>query len=109
MNKLKLINKSAFIILLVFFAGVSAGHIRTLLWDDPLCNTFSPDGSCCLKCSHHAYMDKWGKCQPVSDWCKTWDNKTGCCTSCFPGYGEPVNGVCASAPVVEGGNGGDGC
>ncbi len=96
----KPITKSAFIFFVVLMAGVSAGHIRALLWDDPYCNTFSKDGKCCVKCSYHYWMDKWGRCQPVSDWCKTWNDKNGCCTSCFPGYGNPVNGVCASAPPV---------
>lgn len=96
----KLISKSAFILVVLLIAGVSSANIRVLLWDDPWCNTFSSDGTCCLKCSDHCYMDKCGKCQPVSDFCKTWDNCTGKCTSCFPGYGNPVNGVCSSTPVA---------
>lgn len=49
-------------------------------------------------------MDKGGRCQVVSDFCKTWDEKTGWCTSCFPSYGNPVNGVCPGTPVNNGGN-----
>jgi hypothetical protein len=45
-------------------------------------------------------MDKNGRCQPVSDKCKTWDEKTGLCTSCYPSFGNPVNGVCAGLPVT---------
>lgn len=47
-------------------------------------------------------MDSTGKCQPVSDFCQDWDPKTGACTSCFPSYGEPINGVCSSTPVGNG-------
>ncbi len=85
---------------LLLMASVSSASIRTLLWDDPYCNTFSPDGSCCLKCSFRCFMNKNDKCQPVSDWCKTWNEKTGDCTSCYDGYGEPVKGVCRSTPAT---------
>lgn len=46
-------------------------------------------------------MDKNCVCQPVSDNCKTWNEKTGDCTSCFDGYGHPVKGVCSSTPVGD--------
>lgn len=103
----KLIPKSAFIILVVLVAGAACGNIRTLLWDDPFCNTFSADGKYCLKCSFHYWMDKYGQCHPVSDWCKTWDDSNGHCTSCFPGYGSPVKGVCGSNPDIGNGTTGD--
>jgi len=54
-------------------------------------------------------MDSKGACRAVSDWCKTWDDKTGCCTSCFPGYGDPVNGVCSSTPPDVGEGNDDNC
>lgn len=95
----KLISKSVLIVVVLLVAGISAANIRTLLWDDPWCNTFSPDGSCCLKCSFRCYKDKYDRCQPVSDYCKTWDDCTGKCTSCYPGYPDPVNGVCSNIPV----------
>lgn len=82
-----MMKNTSILILVLLVAAASSTSIRNLLWDDPYCNTFSPDGSCCLKCSYHYFMDKHGKCQPVSDWCKTWDDKTGDCTSCFAGYG----------------------
>lgn len=83
----------------LLLGSATAANIRNLNWNDPYCNTFSPDGSCCVKCSYHYYMDANGRCKPVSDYCKTWNPKTGDCESCFPGYGDPVNGVC----VVGGG------
>ncbi len=108
--------KSSLIMFGLLMAGVSAGNLRNtnkaVAYSDPYCNTFSADGLCCLKCSYHYYMDSNGRCQAVSDWCKTWDDKTGACTSCFAGYGHPVNGVCSSVPVnngnVGGNNGGNG-
>ena len=99
MSKSNLILKSALIVVAVMVAGVATANIRTLAWDDPFCSSFSADGTCCLKCSYHYFMDKNGKCCPVSDQCKTWDDKTGKCTSCFTGNGAPVNGVCSSSPV----------
>lgn len=42
-------------------------------------------------------MNKYRKCQPVSDFCNTWDNCTGLCLTCYRGYGDPVNGVCPSS------------
>jgi len=95
--------KSSLILFGLLLAGVNAGNLKGGKWADPYCNTFSADGTVCLKCSYHYWQDSDGACQPVSDWCKTWDDKNGCCTSCFEGYGEPINGVCASTPVVEGG------
>lgn len=68
-------------------------------WNQKLCKTYTPDGYKCVECAYHSYMDKKGICQPVSDYCKTWDEKTGDCTSCFDGYGHPVKGVCSSTPV----------
>ena len=107
MSEHPLKKKSSLILFGLMMAGVSANNLRTRgAYSDPYCNTFNSDGSCCLKCSYHYYMSPQGVCKPVSDWCKTWDDKTGHCTSCFQGYGEPVNGVCASTPVGNGnGNG----
>lgn len=99
--------KSSIIMMGLLLAGVNAGNLRaphtgTGAYSDPYCNTFNDDGSCCLKCSYHYYMNANGACTAISDWCKTWDDKTGCCTSCFVGYGEPVNGVCRDKPVDNG-------
>lgn len=82
-----MMSKSLFVLLVLLVVGVSSANIRVLLWDDIWCTKFSADGSCCVKCSDHCYMDKYGKCQPVSDWCATWDNCTGKCTPrqwCLP-------------------------
>lgn len=94
MSKNRLLNKTTLAVFLVIIACVSSANIRSLLWDDPFCNTFSPDGTSCLKCSYHYWKDKFGKCNAVSDMCKTWNETDGKCTSCFPGYNAPVNGVC---------------
>ena len=93
-------NKASLIVCGLLMAGAAANNLRnTVAYSDPFCNTFSADGLCCLKCSFHYFMDCDGKCVAVSDWCKTWNKKTGECTSCFEGYGKPVNGVCSNIPV----------
>ena len=35
-----------------------------------------------------------GLCKQVSDLCKTWDETTGDCLTCYLGYGTPINGRC---------------
>lgn len=70
-------------------------------WNDPYCNTWSTDGSCCLKCSDRYYKDCNGRCQKVSDFCKEWDQNTGDCTCCYPSYGNPVNGKCSPTPCND--------
>ena len=83
----------------MLLVGGTASNIRTYAWSDKYCKTFTSDGLSCLECAFHSYMDKDGCCKPVSDWCKDWDPKTGCCLCCFEGYGNPVNGVCSNKPV----------
>lgn len=39
----------------------------------------------CLKCSRGFYM-KQGVCTMVSALCNTYDETSGFCTSCYPGY-----------------------
>lgn len=87
--------------MLIASGTASGGNLREdLRWNQKLCKTYSPDGYKCLECAYHAYFDKNGICQNVSDFCKTWDEKTGACLSCFEGYGHPVKGVCSSTPVT---------
>jgi hypothetical protein len=99
MTSNKLMSKSFLIVVVLLVAGVSSANIRTLLWDDPWCNSFSADGSYCMHCSFRCYMGKNGRCQPVSDFCQTWDDCTGLCNSCYPGYPASVNGICSSNPA----------
>lgn len=94
-----LTNKKSLLMMALMLGSATAANIRNLNWDDPGCNTFSADGSCCLKCSFRFYMAPTGRCLQVSDHCKTWDHKTGLCTSCYPGYGQPCHGVCSKTPV----------
>ena len=101
MTKNLLISTSSLIMFVILIAGVTSGNIRTALWSDPLCHKFSTDGSYCLECSFRAFMDDNSVCQQVSDWCNTWNEKTGECTSCYQGYGKPINGVCNGAIVGE--------
>lgn len=77
----KFITSSAILLIAVFLTStINANNIRNLNsvgWNDPFCSTWNVDGSCCLKCSYRSYMDKSGRCQAVSNYCKTWDEKNG--------------------------------
>lgn len=77
MSQNPLTKKTSFILLAMFLASGTASNLR---WGDPYCKTWSADGCKCLECAYHSYMDKNGACQPVSDFCKDWDCKTGKCT-----------------------------
>ncbi len=57
----------------LLLGSATAANIRNLNWNDPYCNTFSADGKNCLKCSFRSVMDSNGRCQPVSDQCRTWN------------------------------------
>lgn len=48
------------------------------------CSQYDSKGAC-TQC-YFRYVVKDGKCVAVSDQCKTWDNKTGDCTSCYDGW-----------------------
>lgn len=90
-------------------AGVSAANVRMLTDQDPYCNEYNVDGSC-KKCSFRYYFDQKTKlCTQVSDFCATWDAKTGACLTCYPSYGSPVKGVCSANPVTEVGSGNGEC
>ena len=77
----------------------ATNNLRNVMYNDPCCHKWNDDGSVCLKCSYHYYMDSNGACQAISDYCQTWNETTGACTSCYKGYGDPVNGVCPSTAV----------
>ena len=40
----------------------------------------------CVACQNRAYFDTNGVCQPVSDYCNTWDPQTGFCFTCYAGF-----------------------
>ena len=94
--------KKTFVFLfMLLVAGVTAANVRILADKDPFCNEYNADGTC-FKCSYKYYMDMDTKlCTQVSDYCATWDEKTGLCLTCFPSYGYPVKGVCSSTPVAQ--------
>lgn len=54
---------------------------------DPNCTFFGPDGLC-IKCATFYYKNKANnnKCEAVSPFCATYDEDTGGCTTCYPGY-----------------------
>jgi hypothetical protein len=63
--------------------------------DNPFCIERNADGDCC-KCAFRTYLNKEGICTPVSDYCETWNQKTGACTCCYDGY-MLVKGDCVLA------------
>lgn len=50
---------------------------------------------CCTQCIFRTVNIR-GKCKAVSDFCQTWDERTGLCTSCYQGY-KNCDGVCKIA------------
>lgn len=93
-------NKTLLFLVIFLIAGAAASNIRLLTEKDPFCSEYDAEG-CCCKCAFRFYFNKDTKlCTQVSDFCATWDNKTGACLSCYPGYGSPVKGVCSSTPVT---------
>ena len=49
----------------------------------PFCSI--TQGSTCIQCIQNYYLSN-GKCNAVSTLCLTYDQNTGNCTSCIPGY-----------------------
>ena len=49
----------------------------------------------CLRCSSRWTLNRLGRCQPVSDFCKS-HSATGSCTACYRGY-ELLNEICVLA------------
>jgi hypothetical protein len=61
---------------------------------DQLCANFV--GTICTKCAFGAFFNSLGVCQLVSSSCKTSDQITGACLTCFDGY-QLQNNTCANA------------
>ena len=51
---------------------------------DPNC--FSYENDTCVACAYRFYFNREGICTTVHPDCKTWENETGACTSCFDGF-----------------------
>ena len=64
----------------------------TAIPTDAGCKNWDWNAQKCLECSEFWYFNK-GICTPVSDLCKTYNNITGFCLSCFKGYAL-ANGTC---------------
>ena len=56
-------------------------------------------GQVCDECSQGFYYDNV-KCQQADPLCKTFNNRTGFCTSCYPGY-QPSDGKCIVGKPVN--------
>lgn len=66
--------------------------IQPAVLPDPGCYVWNFTDNVCLECSKRWYFNSQGKCQQVSDLCKT-NDIGGNCTSCYPGY-VIANGAC---------------
>lgn len=62
---------------------------------NPLCHQWN--GTVCLSCATRSYFDAKQICQPVSDYCWTFDPLNGVCLTCFKGY-DLVNNTCVYSP-----------
>ena len=66
---------------------------------DANCQTFN--GELCVKCYKNFYLNSGsGKCMAVNPLCRTSNEFTGECTSCYPGY-EIIRGGCEVAQSTD--------
>lgn len=49
------------------------------------CKTYA--AGVCTGCSNRYYLDSQNICQPVNPNCNTYNDKTGGCLTCYPGFG----------------------
>ena len=67
---------------------------------DPNCKTFRND--VCTECAKGAIFNPFGACVIVNPSCKTYNEETGACTSCFAGFEVTPSGGCAKSEAPEG-------
>lgn len=58
---------------------------NTTATNDPFCKTYSTT-DVCAECSSRYFINGFGKCQEVSTFCKTYNQNTGSCLSCYSGF-----------------------
>jgi hypothetical protein len=61
---------------------------------DAGCAEWNWDAQTCLRCSSN-WVSQNGSCQPVNPLCKSYNETTGNCLTCFSGYSLTANGTCA--------------
>ena len=59
-------------------------RLTNLPQTNPLCATWNE--AVCLACANRTFFDQNLICQPVSDFCQTWDRQSGNCLTCYDGY-----------------------
>ena len=52
----------------------------------------------CLECSVRYYFNQERVCTPISDNCRTWNQETGACQTCYQGHVVNDNGECIVDP-----------
>jgi len=58
----------------------------TVAFQDPNCQKFDNSKTTCITCSSNFFLSADGKCKQINPICKTADQNTGACLSCYPGY-----------------------
>lgn len=62
---------------------LSQGNCQ-VAFQDPNCQKF--EQSRCVQCSARFYLASDGKCKQINPLCRTADQTTGACLTCYPGY-----------------------
>lgn len=55
----------------------------------------------CIRCAERTFMNSMGLCEKVSEDCRTYNDFTGKCLSCYPGY-LVKSGKCIKDQIKEG-------
>ncbi len=66
--------------------SVNAAGSCVLSYSDPNCQKFDQTLKICTQCASKFYLDSTSKCRQINPICKTANQNTGACTSCFQGY-----------------------
>ena len=54
-----------------------------------------------MRCSLGAFFNSLGVCSQADSSCKTFDQVTGKCSSCYSGYAVSSDGICIKAAVKD--------
>lgn len=77
---------------------ILGANSQNIIIRNPGCNAFNSQGTC-TGCSTRYYMDSTNICQPVNTNCNTYDQISGDCLSCYPGWGL-IEGTCLPGLVT---------
>lgn len=72
--------------LLLLLLSIQIIHTQVVTIRNLGCKTYNANKQC-VECATRYYLDINAICQPVNPNCNTYNNKTGACLSCYPGFG----------------------